>query len=69
LLPPDEDVPLLLQTAVNSCFTLVGYERLLNYQEAPQPPSFSAEDSAWIIKKIQFAKDQRSKPQPIETGS
>jgi len=50
LLPPDEDVPLDLQAAVNACFALVGYERLLNYREAPPPPPFSESDAAWIAE-------------------
>jgi hypothetical protein len=50
LLPPDEDVPLDLQAAVNACFDLVGYERLLNYREAPPPPPFSESDAAWIAE-------------------
>lgn len=69
LLPPDDDVPLMLQAAVNSCFTLVGYERLLNYQEPPTPPLLSEEDSAWVNEKIQHAKDEISKLQSTETGS
>ncbi|MCI0399494.1 MAG: DUF4058 family protein [Chloroflexi bacterium] len=55
LLPPDEDVPLDLQAAVNSCFNLVGYERLLNYREPPPPPAFSQEDAAWIAAQLQAA--------------
>ena len=50
LLPPDEDVPLDLQAAVNACFDLVVYERLLNYREAPPPPPFSESDAAWIAE-------------------
>jgi hypothetical protein len=52
LLPPDPDVVLEWQTAVNACFDLVGYERLLNYHEAPPPPPFSDEDMAWIRRTI-----------------
>ncbi|MBP6788202.1 MAG: DUF4058 family protein, partial [Candidatus Promineofilum sp.] len=37
LLPPDEDVPLDLQRAVNACYDLVRYERLLDYTAAPPP--------------------------------
>lgn len=55
LLPPDEDVPLDLQAAANACFELVGYEHLLNYQEPPPPPAFSAEDTAWITEQLQAA--------------
>lgn len=48
LLPPDPDVPLDLQAAVQACFDLVGYERLLDYTAPPPPPELSAEDTAWV---------------------
>jgi hypothetical protein len=53
LLPPDEDVPLDLQVAVNACFELVGYERLINYNDLPPPPPFSQDDAAWIQEQLQ----------------
>jgi hypothetical protein len=53
LLPPDEDVALDLQAAVNACFELVGYERLINYNEPPPPPPFSQDDAAWIQEQLQ----------------
>jgi hypothetical protein len=52
LLPPDPDVPLDLQGAVRDCFELVGYERLLDYSALPPPPPLSAEDAAWVRKKV-----------------
>jgi hypothetical protein len=55
LLPPDEDVPLDLQAAPDACFALVGYERLLNYQEPPPPPAFSEADAAWMTERLQTA--------------
>ncbi len=55
LLPPDEDVSLDLQTAVNACFELVGYEYLLNYQEPPPPSAFSPQGTAWITEQLQAA--------------
>ncbi len=36
LLPPDPDVMLDLQAAVDACFGLVRYERLLNYEAPPR---------------------------------
>ena len=48
LLPPDEDVPLNLQQAIDDCFTLVGYEELLDYSQPPPPPSFTDDDADWI---------------------
>jgi Protein of unknown function (DUF4058) len=53
LLPPDPDVPLDLQAALNACFELVGYERLLDYA---QPLSdLGAEDGAWIDETLRAA--------------
>lgn len=47
LLPPDEDVVLDLQAAVDACFQLVGYQRLLDYTQPPPPPPLAPEDVAW----------------------
>jgi len=48
LLPPDADVPLNLQRAVNACYDLVHYERLLDYAAAPPPPPLSEADAVWM---------------------
>jgi hypothetical protein len=49
LLPPDPDVALSLQKAINACFELVRYhERLLDYSQSPPEPPFNAEDAAWV---------------------
>lgn len=48
LLPPDADVRLDLQQAVNDCYDLVHYERLLDYTVAPPPPPLSAADAGWV---------------------
>lgn len=48
LLPPDEDVALDLQRAVNACYNLVHYERLLDYSVPPPPPPLSEADAAWL---------------------
>jgi hypothetical protein len=51
LLPPDPDVVLDLQAALDACFELVGYERLLDYS---QPlADLSAEDAAWVGERVQ----------------
>ncbi len=52
LLPPDPDVPLNLQTAVEACFQLVGYQRLLDYTAVPPPPKFSDDDLTWLRKCV-----------------
>ena len=48
LLHPDPDVILDLQAAVDACFALVRYERLLDYADAPPPPPFDEADAAWL---------------------
>lgn len=55
LLPPDRDVPLDLQAAVNACFALVGYERLLPYDEPPPLPELSSEEQAWLEERLREA--------------
>jgi hypothetical protein len=53
LLPPDPDVALELQAAVDACFELVGYERLLDYSGPPPPPELNAEDADWVAEVLQ----------------
>lgn len=48
LLHPDPDVILDLQAAVDACFALVGYERLLDYAAPPPPPPLEDEDAVWL---------------------
>jgi hypothetical protein len=47
LLPPDADVPLDLQAAVQACFDLVHYERLIDYTH-PLSPAVDPDDAAWV---------------------
>lgn len=47
LLAPDPDVVLDLQSALDACFELVGYENLLDYSALP-PSGHTAEDLTWI---------------------
>lgn len=51
LLPPDSDVPLDLQAVLTACFTLVGYEELLDYQAKP-PAGLSEEEKIWVIETL-----------------
>lgn len=51
LLPPDADVPLDLQRAVDACYDLVHYERLLDYTVAPPPPPLREGDVAWVAER------------------
>ncbi len=55
LLPPDEDVLLDLQRAVNACYDLVHYERLLDYTVPPPPPPLSNEDALWVAERLAAA--------------
>src|SRR3989442_7552602 len=55
LLPPDPDVPLDMQAAVQACFDLVSYERLLDYTSPPPTPEFNPEDAAWVDEVLRTA--------------
>lgn len=59
LLPPDEDVLLDLQRAVNACYDLVHYERLLDYTVAPPPPPLSEVDAAWLLTQIEAQRAEQ----------
>lgn len=48
LLHPDPDVPLDLQAAVNGCFELVHYERLLDYTVPPPLPELDSVGAGWL---------------------
>jgi hypothetical protein len=52
LLPPDPDVPLDLQAAMTDCFTLVGYEDLLDYSAKP-PAGLTEEEKTWVVEALQ----------------
>lgn len=54
LLPPDDDVVLDLQVALDGCFELVGYEYLLDYQTEP-PAGLTEEERAWAVQQVQQA--------------
>jgi hypothetical protein len=55
LLPPDPDVPLALQPAINACFEVVRYhERLLDYSQPPPAPPLSPEDLAWVASIVKL---------------
>ncbi len=51
LLRPDPDVVLDLQAAVDACFALVGYERLIDYTAEP-PGALSEADRAWVKERL-----------------
>jgi len=52
LLPPDPDVTLDLQAAVDACFALVGYERLLNYSEPLPLSALAKAQAAWVMAQL-----------------
>jgi hypothetical protein len=51
LLVPDPDATLDLQAAVDGCFTLVGYDRLLDYTQEP-PAGLNAAEAAWAMARL-----------------
>jgi hypothetical protein len=55
LLSSDPDVPLDLQAAVDACFELVGYERLLDYRAPLPSPALSDDDAAWVAAILREA--------------
>jgi len=55
LVPPDPEVPLDMQAAVQACFDLVGYERLFDYTSPPPTPEFNTEDAAWVDEVLRTA--------------
>ena len=55
LLAPDSDVTLSLQAAVDACFALVGYERLIDYTKGPPPPELSGDEYAWLAETLRAA--------------
>ncbi|MGQ0604014.1 MAG: DUF4058 family protein [Anaerolineales bacterium] len=60
LLPPDADVLLDLQSAVEACFELVEYDRLLDYTQTPPLPPLSDEETAWARDRIVQARHNAS---------
>ena len=55
LLRPDPDVPLDLQAALEACFALVGYERLLDYAAPLPPPELDPAGRAWVAAVLRAA--------------
>lgn len=55
LLSPDPDVALDIQAAIDACFNLVHYERLLDYTQPLPPPALSTDDARWVAEKIRAA--------------
>lgn len=55
LLPPDPDVLLDVQAAIDACFALVPYERLLDYTSPPPGPPLNPEAGEWAAQQLQRA--------------
>ncbi|MBI4600804.1 MAG: DUF4058 family protein [Planctomycetes bacterium] len=55
LLEADPDVALDLQAAVDACFALVGYERLLDYSGPPPPQRLGESDIPWVDELLRAA--------------
>lgn len=64
LLEPDPDVSLDLQAAVDACFDLVHYERLLDYAGPPPPPELAPDDLAWVDATLRAAGLRGGVPAP-----
>jgi hypothetical protein len=58
LIEPDPDVPLDLQAAVDACFALVGYERLLDYSDAPPLSRLATDESVWAEAVLKAAGER-----------
>lgn len=52
LLAPDPDIYLDVQAALDACFALVGYARLIDYTAPPPPPALAADDLAWLAARV-----------------
>jgi hypothetical protein len=52
LLEPDPDAPLDLATAVAAVYERGPYQRVINYQEPPPPPSLSAQEAEWVAMRL-----------------
>lgn len=48
LAPPDADVPLDLQQALNDVYAEAAYHLSIDYSEEPPPPALSESDKTWI---------------------
>ena len=46
--PPDPDVPLDLQAALNIIYDESDYDRTLNYRQPPPEPALSPNELAWL---------------------
>jgi hypothetical protein len=55
LRPPDADVALDLQAALQASFDLAHYERLLDYNGPVEPPELDPADAVWVRATIAAA--------------
>ena len=55
LRPPDPDVPLDLQTALNTISDESDYDRTLDYRQPPPEPALSAEEAKWLDNLLHAA--------------
>ncbi len=64
LLEPDPDVALDLQVAVDACYDLVHYERLLDYAGPPPPPELTSQELTWLDATLWTAGLRQAAPTP-----
>lgn len=55
LRPPDTDVPLDLQAALNTIYDESDYDRTLNYRQPPPEPAFLPDEAAWLEAQLHHA--------------
>jgi hypothetical protein len=48
----DDDIPLSLQQAIEACFQLVGYQKLLDYTQPPPSPVLNAPELNWVTEIV-----------------
>ncbi len=53
LFPPDPDIPLDLQHALNIIYERSSYDLRIDYTQPPPPPRLSREDSTWLKQHLQ----------------
>jgi Protein of unknown function (DUF4058) len=58
LRPPDPDVPLVVQQALDTIYDEARYGLTLNYDGPPPPPSLSSQDMAWMESCVRAWRQQ-----------
>jgi hypothetical protein len=59
---PDPDVPLMLASALSAIYDEAAYDLSIDYNQLPPPPSFSAEERAWLKERVSAWQEQNQIP-------